>query len=59
MEGVIDRPRRITPSETCIIVQMMLLIVLISRLNNSDHYTLLGNCPSTPPLNQHFALSQK
>ena len=22
-----------------------------------DHYTLLGNCPPTPPLSQHFALS--
>ena len=24
-----------------------------------DHYTLLGNCPPTPPLSQHFALSEK
>ena len=24
-----------------------------------DHYTILGNCPPTPPLSQHFALSKK
>ena len=24
-----------------------------------DYYTLLGNCPTTPPLRQHFALSEK
>ena len=24
-----------------------------------DYYTLLGNCPPTPPLSQHFALSEK
>ena len=23
------------------------------------HYTFLGNCPPTPPLSQHFALSEK
>ena len=26
---------------------------------DSDHYTFLGNCPPTPPLHQHFALSEK
>ena len=25
----------------------------------ADHYKFLGNCPPTPPLNQHFALSEK
>ena len=24
-----------------------------------DHYTFLGNCPPTPHLSQHFALSEK
>ena len=24
-----------------------------------DQYTFLGNCPPTPPLSQHFALSQR
>ena len=24
-----------------------------------DHYTFLENCPPTPPLRQHFALSEK
>ena len=24
-----------------------------------DHFTLPENCPPTPPLNQHFALSEK
>ena len=24
----------------------------------TDHYTFLGNCPPTPPLTQHFALSE-
>ena len=24
-----------------------------------NHYTFLGNCPPTPPLSQHFALSEK
>ena len=23
-----------------------------------NHYTSLGNCPPTPPLGQHFALSE-
>ena len=23
-----------------------------------DHFTFLGNCPPTPPLSQHFALSK-
>ena len=27
--------------------------------NYSDYYTFLGNCPPTPPLNQHFALSEE
>ena len=26
---------------------------------NSVHYTFLGNCQRTPPLSQHFALSEK
>ena len=26
---------------------------------HSDHYTFLGNCPPTPPLSQHFALTEK
>ena len=25
----------------------------------TDHYTFLENCPPTPPLSQHFALSEK
>ena len=29
------------------------------RIDIMDHYTLLGNCPPTPPLSQHFALSEK
>ena len=24
----------------------------------ADHYTFLGNCPPTPPLSQHFPLSE-
>ena len=24
-----------------------------------DHNTFLGNCPPTPPLSQHFVLSEK
>ena len=24
-----------------------------------DHFTFLGNCPPTPTLSQHFALSEK
>ena len=26
---------------------------------HSDHYTFLGNCPLTPSLSQHFALTEK
>ena len=26
--------------------------------NNWGHYTFQGNCPPTPPLSQHFALSE-
>ena len=25
----------------------------------THHYTILENCPPTPPLSQHFALSEK
>ena len=25
----------------------------------ADHYKFLGNCPPTPPLSQHLALSEK
>ena len=28
-------------------------------LNSSDHYTILGNCPPTPPLSQYFSLTEK
>ena len=28
-------------------------------VKNLDDYTFLGNCPPTPPLCQHFALSEK
>ena len=28
-------------------------------LGGPEHYTFLGNCPPTPPLRQHFALSEK
>ena len=31
----------------------------MSFINPLDHYTFLGNCPLTPPLSQHFALSEK
>lgn len=27
------------------------------KIQVKDHYTFLGICPPTPPLNQHFALS--
>ena len=27
--------------------------------NTMDNYTFLANCPPTPPLSQHFALSEK
>ena len=29
------------------------------NVKHPDHFTFLGNCPPTPPLNQHFALSEK
>ena len=32
---------------------------LSGRLEKVDHYTFLGNCPPSPPLHQHFALSEK
>ena len=32
---------------------------LIWTLSRGDFYKFLGNCPPTPPLNQHFALSEK
>ena len=32
---------------------------LFPRLPINFVYTFLGNCPPTPPLNQHFALSEK
>ena len=28
-------------------------------LAHQDQYMFLGNCPPTPPLSQHFALSEK
>ena len=35
-----------------------ILLVLFSLIPK-PHYTFLGNCPPTPPLGQHFALSEK
>ena len=29
------------------------------RYDFLDYYGLLGNCPPTPPLSQHFALNEK
>ena len=36
-------------------------IFVLNRVKVWDHYTFLGNCPTTPPLSQHFrwAVSQK
>ena len=31
----------------------------IKYLESGDHYTFLGTCPPTPPISQHFALSEK
>ena len=28
------------------------------HLQLMDHFVFLGNCPPTPPLSQHFALSK-
>ena len=30
-----------------------------AQVENLDHYSFPGNCPPTPPLSQHFALSEK
>ena len=39
---------------------MTLTIILTLNLTLTlDHYTFLGKCPPTPPLSQHFALSDK
>ena len=37
----------------------MLQIKINFRLKFLDYYTFLGNCPPTPPLSQHFTLSEK
>ena len=33
--------------------------LVLGRRVGADHCTSLGNCPPTPPLSQHFALSEK
>ena len=40
---------------------LLLQITVVSLLAQSDwdHNTFLGNCPPTPPLSQHFVLSEK
>ena len=38
------------------------VIISLSQVwenKNLDHYTFLGNCLPTPPLRQHFALSER
>ena len=30
-----------------------------AQVENLDHYSFPGSCPPTPPLSQHFALSEK
>ena len=32
--------------------------VLLGFIGMTDPYKCLGNCPPTPPLSQHFALSK-
>ena len=34
------------------------ITVEVNSVLKSDHFTSLGNCPPTPPLSQHFALSE-
>ena len=33
--------------------------LVLGRRVGADHCTSLGNCPPTPPVSQHFALSEK
>ena len=35
------------------------LDILAKSFEEYADYTFLGNCPATPPLSQHFALSEK
>ena len=35
------------------------LFVFYMEVIMSDHKTFPGNCPPTPPLSQHFALSER
>ena len=37
---------------------LFVLLALLLRVHQ-DHCTFLGNCTPTPPLSQHFALSEK
>ena len=32
---------------------------LLSGLDQKDQFRFLGNCPPTPPLSHHFAISEK
>ena len=38
---------------------IQLFAVLLRFIGIPDHYTLLGKCPPTPSLSQHFAPSEK
>ena len=38
---------------------LFFVFVFFFELKFWDHKTFLGNCPPTPPLSQHFALSEK
>ena len=48
-------------------IKITVLIFLVNQKYNEafwsiyflDHFTFLGNYPPTPPLSQHFALSEK
>ena len=40
------------------IIMVIIFIIIIAILVVADHFTFLGNCPPTPPLSQHFALSK-
>ena len=56
-----DPPSQPPGKTQCTAFSMRVNVVLSTPVDSDylDHYTFLGNCPPTPPLSQHFVLSEK
>ena len=53
------RPLKVDVRRSKTLLLKLPIIALLSLRESSDQYRFPGNCPPTPPLSPHFALSEK